>query len=257
MSAAHHTPLIDDYHLLTYDVLDSTNEEARRLAGGGASHGAVIWTKRQTHGRGRMGREWISPEGNLYVSFLLKPQQMQEKLSELSFVASIACANTIELIVGDARDIHCKWPNDILLSSKKVAGILLESFSTEDAVKGRETWVVVGIGVNVESFPDHVLFPATSLRAEGVELISAKIVLSRLVYNFMQQYDHWCKKGFAPIRKSWMGHAYKLGHLLQVAQGDNLCEGIFEGIAEDGAMLLKQKNGEVKTITFGDVQVVG
>jgi BirA family biotin operon repressor/biotin-[acetyl-CoA-carboxylase] ligase len=258
MTARAHTPLIDDYHLLSYDVLDSTNEEAKRLAGGGASHGAVIWAKRQTHGKGRMGREWISPEGNLYVTFLLKPSCGVERFGELSFIAAMACVETIEAVVADAYDIHCKWPNDILLSNQKIAGILLESFNANDQTLVQdENWVAVGMGINIESHPDHVLFPATSLRAQGVELISAKIVLSRLVYNFMQQYDHWCKKGFKDVRKSWMSRAYMLGHKLCVMQGDDAVEGVFEGIDTDGAMLLKMPDASIKRIVFGDVQMVG
>ena len=248
-------PLIEDYHLLTYDVLDSTNDEAKRLAGGGASHGAVIWAKRQTNGRGRMGRDWISPEGNLYVSFLLKPEKKLEECSQLSFVAALAVAETLEAMVADAYDIHCKWPNDILLKSRKIAGILLESFNTQERLATSDRWIVVGIGINIESHPDHVLFPATSLRDVGVELVSAKIVLSRLVYNFMQHYDAWMKKGFGEVRKAWMARAYKLGHTVELMQGDTLHEGVFEGIDEQGAIVLRSDDGIVP-LTAGDVQLV-
>ena len=248
-------PLIEDYHLLTYDVLDSTNEEAKRLAGGGASHGAVIWAKRQTAGRGRMGRDWVSPEGKLYVSFLLKPERALEECSQLSFVAALAVAETLEAMVADAYDIHCKWPNDILLKERKISGILLESFATQERIATSDRWIVVGIGINIESHPDHVLFPATSLREVGVELVSAKIVLSRLVYNFMQQYDTWSKKGFAEIRKAWMARAYKLGHTVELMQGDILHTGVFEGVDEHGAIVLRSDDGLVPLIA-GDVQLV-
>ncbi len=248
-------PLIEDYHLLSYDVLDSTNEEAKRLAGGGASHGAVIWAKRQTGGRGRMGREWVSPEGNLYVSFLLHSDKPLEISAQLAHVAAVAVAETLEAIVGDACEIHCKWPNDILLGEKKIAGILLESFTTQDVIATSGRWIVVGIGINIESFPDHVLFPATALRDVGVELISAKIVLSRLVYNFMQRYDHWIKKGFADIRKSWSARAYKLGHTIEIVQPKATLQGVFEGIDASGALLLRD-GGTLHTVTAGDVQLV-
>ena len=111
MKAQPHSPLIESYHLLSYDTIDSTNEEARRLAEGGGSHGAVIWAKRQTAGRGRMGREWISAEGNLYVSVLLRPEMPLALCSQLSFVAAVAAAETVEGIVPQPKDIACKWPN--------------------------------------------------------------------------------------------------------------------------------------------------
>lgn len=249
-------PLIEDYHLLSYDVLDSTNDEAKRLAGGGASHGAVIWAKRQTSGKGRLGREWVSPDGNLYVSFLLRPEKDLQTASQLAFVAAVAAAETLEAIVADACDIHCKWPNDILLNGKKVCGILMESFTTEEKIATASRWIVVGIGINVESFPDHVLFPATSLRDVGVELVSAKIVLSRLVYNFMQHYDAWSKKGFAEIRKAWTARAFQLGKEIEVAQGDAICRGVFEGIDASGVMQLRGHDGSITPVHAGDVQVL-
>src|SRR6185369_15125350 len=125
--------LLNDYHLLSYDELDSTNEEAKRLAEGGGAHGAVIWAKRQTEGRGRMGRLWVSAEGNLFCSILLNPQCEQEICAQLSFVAAVAAAEALNSIIPDDEEkISCKWPNDILLGSKKIGGILLESFETPD-----------------------------------------------------------------------------------------------------------------------------
>lgn len=245
--------LLNDYHLLSYDVLDSTNEEAKRLADGGASHGAVIWAKRQTDGRGRMGRTWISSEGNLYVTVLLSPPCLLEECSQLSFVAAVAVLNTVLPIIPDNGDVCCKWPNDVLFDSKKLAGILLESFTTGNE-DGEETqWVAVGVGLNIDSYPEEVAFPATCLRDSGVEIISAKIVLSRLVYNFIHAYDTWCNEGFEVIRKEWMENAYRLGFPTDVAVGDEHMFGTFQGIDESGRLLLQQSSGEVKAITAGDV----
>src|SRR5581483_4174921 len=122
--------LLNDYHLLSYDELDSTNEEARRIAEGGGSHGAVVWAKRQTAGRGRMGRLWVSAEGNLFCSVLLAPKCNVDLAAQLSFVAAVAVAETLESIIPDGDAVNCKWPNDILLGSRKIGGILLESFET-------------------------------------------------------------------------------------------------------------------------------
>lgn len=245
--------LLQDYHLLSYDVLDSTNEEAKRLAGGGASHGAVIWAKRQSAGRGRMGREWISAEGNLFVSVLLSPECDLQTCSQLSFVAAVAGAETLAGIVPGDEDISCKWPNDILLAGKKVGGILLESFTTLDERGKEKQWVVVGVGINVDSFPEHVMFPATCVRNAGVEIISAKIVLSRFIYNFIHQYDAWVKGGFKPVQKEWLKRAYRIGHGVEVLMGENKIEGMFDGIDAAGRLLVRGDSGAIQGISAGDV----
>jgi BirA family biotin operon repressor/biotin-[acetyl-CoA-carboxylase] ligase len=245
--------LLEDYHLLSYDVLDSTNEEAKRLAGGGASHGAVIWAKHQTAGKGRMGREWVSDEGNLFVSVLLRPPCELPECSQLSFVTAVSALETLKPIIADEGEIQAKWPNDVLYEGKKLGGILLESFTTLDEYNKDQQWVVVGVGLNIDSYPDDVAFPATCLRESGVEIISAKIVLSRFVYNFIHAYDTWCAEGFEPMRAYWMEHAYRLGHPTDVLMGDTLVQGAFQGIDQFGRMLLQTAGGEVKAITAGEV----
>lgn len=245
--------LLNDYHLLSYDTLDSTNEEAKRLAGGGASHGAVIWARRQTNGRGRMGRNWISAEGNLFVSVLLSPEFPLDQCAQLSFVAAAAVAETLEAIVPDPKAIACKWPNDILCEGKKLGGILLESFTTPNMYGGQRQWVAVGVGINIDSAPEHVMFPATCLRSAGVELISAKIVLSRFIHHFIHHYDEWATKGFKPIEKAWTSRAYHLGKPIEVIVGDTQHDGIYEGIDASGQLLLRGAKGKVTTISAGDV----
>ena len=244
--------LLNDYHLLSYDVLDSTNSEAKRLAGGGASHGAVIWARRQTAGRGRLGREWVSADGNLFTTVLLSPSVNLEKCSQLSFVAALAVADTLEGILPDPSKIACKWPNDVLVDGKKISGVLLESFTTKEIVSSRQ-WIAVGVGVNVDNFPEHVMYPATCLRDAGVELISAKIVLSRFIHNFIARYDEWDAKGFAPIVKAWSARAHQIGKSVEVIVGDDKVTGVFEGVDATGCMLLRDKKKNLTPISAGDV----
>jgi BirA family biotin operon repressor/biotin-[acetyl-CoA-carboxylase] ligase len=244
--------LLNDYHLLTYDVLDSTSSEAKRLAGGGASHGAVIWSKRQTAGRGRMGRDWVSAEGNLFATVLLSPSSPLAQCAQLSFVAALAVADTLDGIVPDSTLVRCKWPNDVLVAGKKIAGILLESFTTKELISERQ-WIAVGIGINVDSHPEHVLFPATSLREVGVELISAKIVLSRLIHNFVARYDQWEASGFAPLRKAWQAKAYQINQPVEVIVGEDRLSGTFAGIDDEGQLLLKTDKKHTQSIIAGDV----
>ncbi len=244
--------LLHDYHLLSYDALDSTNAEARRLAGGGASHGAVIWAKRQSAGRGRMGREWVSAEGNLFVTVLLAPQAPLAECAQLSFVAALAVAETLEGILPNPETIRCKWPNDVLVEGKKISGILLESFTTKELMSNRQ-WIAVGVGINVDNYPEHVMFPATCLREEGVELISAKIVLSRFIHHFIHCYDQWEAEGFAPIERAWKKRAYNLNKPVEVIVGDDQLHGTFVGINAHGHLLLRDKKKAITPISAGDV----
>ena len=248
--------LLNDYHLLSYDELDSTNEEARRLAEGGGSHGAVIWAKRQTSGRGRMGRMWVSAEGNLFCSLLLAPNCDALMAAQLSFVTGVAVIETLKPIVAEDNELSCKWPNDILLNGKKVGGILLESFETADMTPGKDRmvrWVVVGVGINIDSCPSNTDIKATYLKDAGVEIISAKIVLSRFIHHFITEYDLWAKKGFAPIRKRWMEYAFRVDQPIEVRLPKETHTGIFEGIDAEGHLLLKPRGGKLVTISAGDV----
>lgn len=249
-----HASLVESYHLLAYDTLDSTNDEARRLAGGGASHGAVVWARRQTAGRGRMGREWVSAEGNLFATILLSPSRPALEHAQISFVAAVAAAEALESIIAEPQDIRCKWPNDLLFQGRKLGGILLESFTAQPgAAAGTVPWVMVGIGINVDSAPEHVLFPATCLRAAGVEIISAKIVLSRLMPHFITWYDCWEREGFAPIKEAWLRRAYMLGKPVELIQGDERISGEFTGIDQGGQIVLTPPGGTACAYAAGDV----
>lgn len=242
--------LLDDYHLLSFDTLDSTNEEAKRLAKAGGAHGAVVWAKKQTGGKGRMGREWISQEGNLFVSVLLKPEKPTAELAQLSFVAAIAVVEALSALFEKDHQLSCKWPNDILLDGKKLSGILLESFTCE--TDGRQ-WVVVGVGVNVDSHPNHMQYPATCLTEAGVELVSAKIVLSRFIHHFIECYNEWNNKGFAPIRKRWLSHAWNLKKDITARLPDEEISGIFQDVDAAGNMILKDKKGRKNIIHAADI----
>lgn len=241
--------LLNSYHLLSFDALDSTNEEAKRLAKGGGCHGAVIWAKRQTSGKGRMGREWVSADGNLFVSILLQPEKPMKEFGQLSFVAAVATIEAIKPLLPAGKTVRCKWPNDILLDGCKIGGILLESFQDE----GGACWVAVGIGVNVDSCPPRTDFPATCLKSAGVELVSAKIVLSRLIHHFIEAYNAWNVKGFAPVRKTWTGAAWGLGERICARWPDGEAQGIAEGIDPDGSLVLAVAGGRKQHIHAADI----
>ena len=242
--------LLNDYHLLSFDSLDSTNEEAKRLAKGGGCHGAVIWARQQTQGRGRLGRSWVSSEGNLFVSVLLQPEKPLRDLAQLSFVTAVSAIEALEaLLQGDNR-LQCKWPNDILLNDKKIGGILLESFQAGESTK---PWVVIGVGINVDTYPPRTEFPATCLKDAGVELVSAKIILSRFIHHFIERYNEWNVKGFTSVRKKWSDLAWGLEQRLCARLPDKNIEGTCMGIDAQGSLILKLDNGKKHQVHAGDV----
>lgn len=247
--------LIDDYHLLTYEEIDSTNDEARRLAEGGAAHGAFIWAHRQTNGKGRRGREWISHDGNLFVSILLEPDCQVSRIPQLSFVASLAIADSISPLLVDDSQLECKWPNDLLLDRKKLAGLLLESFETIEDV-GTKRWAVIGVGMNIESCPDDTDIPATYLKEAGVELVSAKIILSRFIHHFMEWYGVWQQKGFPTIRAAWCERCAGIGEEIKVQLPDETIHGLFEELDAKGNLVLKMANGDQRLISAGDIYLL-
>ncbi len=246
--------LLNDYHLLSFDSLDSTNEEAKRLAKAGGSHGAVIWARKQSEGKGRLGRNWLSAEGNLFVSVLLQPQKSLAELSQLSFVAAVAALEAVAPLLEDKSSLKTKWPNDILLSDRKLGGILLESFRTE----GNDyPWVIVGLGINIDSYPPRTEFPATCLKEAGVELVSAKIILSRFIHHFIECYNEWNNKGFNGIRKDWLANAWNLKQKITARLEGIEVQGIFDGIDTSGNLVLILDNGKKHIIHAGDVYASG
>lgn len=241
--------LLNCYHLLSFDSLDSTNEEAKRLAKNGGGHGAVVWAKQQTAGKGRLGRQWVSEEGNLYATFLLQPEKPPADLPQLSFMAALAVIDAVKPLLPPGQKLQCKWPNDVLLNGKKVGGILLESFKGENG----GTWVAAGIGVNIDSFPPRTDFPATCLKEAGVDLVSAKIVLSRLIHHFIEGYTVWDTKGFAPVRVYWTRMAWGLKNRITARWPGGEASGIAEGIDKDGSLILSLKDGKKQHIRAADI----
>lgn len=251
--------LAGQFKIITLDEANSTNQQLREEARTGAKHGTVLWARKQTEGRGRNGRSWESPAGGLYASLLLRPGKNPAQIAQLSFVAAVSAHKALASILcdgvasGEVRaadaDIRLKWPNDILLNGRKLGGILLES-SIEG---GKVDWVILGLGVNIERYPEGCEFPATSLAAAGVTGISAKIVLSRFLYSFAEDYAVWSREGFTPFRQLWLHQASFLGELIQARTESGTQEGIFEDLDEEGALVLRTRQGEIHRITCGDV----
>ena len=221
--------MIQGYGLKTFDELDSTNEEARRLSVAGERGPLWITALRQSAGRGRGERVWQSDNGNLFATLLIRPARMKAEWAQLSFAAAIAVAY---LAAEFAPTVSVKWPNDVLVEGRKVSGILLET-----AGEG----LAIGIGVNLSSHPEGTEFPAISLaHLPGAQPPSPERALTLLAGNFAGWYETWEKSGFAPVRDAWLARAAGLGGRIRARLPGRELSGVFEGIDDQGALLLRE-----------------
>jgi BirA family transcriptional regulator, biotin operon repressor / biotin---[acetyl-CoA-carboxylase] ligase len=241
------------YRLSLHETIGSTNDEARALARNGAEAGAVVWALQQTSGRGRRGRAWSSPVGNLYASLILRPACSVEIAVQLGFVAALAVGDMVGEFIPWRAPLACKWPNDILLSGRKVAGILLESELRPD---GAVEFLVIGLGVNLAAAPNDTEFPATSLAAEGIVPPPPKAALDGFLRHFETWSRCWQQRGFGPVRETWRGRAVLLGGQIRVRLETGTLHGRFVDIDQQGALLL-QTGGELRRVSAGDVFPAG
>jgi BirA family biotin operon repressor/biotin-[acetyl-CoA-carboxylase] ligase len=241
--------LIDSgVRLEAYDTLASTNETALARARAGERGPLWITASRQTAGRGRRGRAWMSEPGNLHATLLLTDPSPPHRAPELSFVAALALHDALlEVAPSLAARFRIKWPNDILVDGAKAAGILIEAES------GSPMAVAVGIGVNCARHPAATAFPATDLAALGLSVAPQDLlrVLSRTMRHRLAQWDAGC--GLAAIRADWLQRAEGIGRRLRVAVGAQEFEGAFETLDRDGRLILRLDDGSARTIAAGDV----
>jgi BirA family biotin operon repressor/biotin-[acetyl-CoA-carboxylase] ligase len=239
-----------EYNLLIFDELDSTNLEAKRLISSGISDNFVICADTQTNGRGRYGRSWISHEGNLHTSILLRADEFLNKMPQLSFVSSLAVYNAIKTLAlrqNKTIDLGLKWPNDVLISESKVSGILLETLKYSGA-----HWLIIGIGVNVKHSPDIEDKMTTSLEYAGLNVHST-LMLDAIMSSFEYYRLLWLSKGFMYIRNLWLKKIYNPKQVITVSDGKNRVSGIFQDIDLSGAIRLKLASGQIYTLSVGEV----
>jgi len=238
------------YSLIEFDSVPSTNDEATRLGAAGAADGTVVWARRQIAGRGRRGREWSSPEGNLYCSVLMRPALPLARAAGLSLVAAVAVGDTVAGFLADGRRVEHKWPNDVLVGGAKIAGILLEAAGR---ARGATDWVVVGCGLNVGAEPGVSGQAVTTLAAEAGRDIPVRAVLMALLDNLRLWRGRWETHGIAPIRDSWLARARGLGQDITVRLPREELRGRFEGLDDSGALRLVLPDATRRTISAGDV----
>jgi BirA family biotin operon repressor/biotin-[acetyl-CoA-carboxylase] ligase len=238
------------FSLICLPTVASTNDEAKRLADGGAPEGTLVWGLEQTAGRGRRGRGWHSPPGNLYMSAVLRPGKPVAQAALIGFVAAVALADALQDVGLAANRLRLKWPNDVLVDQAKVAGILVE---TSAASGETPSWLVLGMGVNLAHAPADTPYPAISLRAAGLASLTVEGLLEALAGRLAEWYGRWQAEGFAPVRAAWLGRATGLGEPIEVRLEQQSLQGRFVALEEDGALSLELPQGERRRVTVGDV----
>jgi BirA family biotin operon repressor/biotin-[acetyl-CoA-carboxylase] ligase len=239
-----------------FKTTGSTNADTFRLAEKGAVEGTVVMADCQTGGKGRRGRVWASPAGvNLYCSIILRPAIMPHEAPQLTFLSAVATARAIERTGSLTPEI--KWPNDLLISGRKVAGLLNEMSAETDCIN----FVVLGIGVNLnmtaDQFPPDLRQPATSLRLESGQPVDRTVFASTLLNELDALYADFLRHGFGPVREEWQQRCNAKGRQVLVSDSGTECTGgLFTGIDADGALLLRSADNVLHRITCGDVRVI-
>lgn len=256
------------YHF--FPSLDSTNSRAALLAQQGAVEGTVVVADHQTRGRGRLGRCWSSPEGvNLYFSVVLRPDIKPDEAAQLTLVASLAMAQAV--VDAGAADVEIKWPNDVLLGGRKLAGVLSEMRTGPNGIH----YVIVGVGINIHGHED--LFPV-ELRDRVVALagflrrrVERPLFLANALAHLARGYARFQREGFVSLRKEWLAFSRICGRKvyvnaaglqasvgMQTPEGEHLTE--FSGMAlaldAEGFLLVQRPDGVISRVVAGDVRIL-
>jgi len=235
--------------LAAFDEIDSTNAEALRRMRLGERGPLWITAERQTSGRGRRGRSWASLPGNLHASLLLTDPGPTEYWPQLSLVAALSVHDAVVEVAPELRPmLALKWPNDLLLSGAKLAGILTEGEGREE-----EGAVAIGIGVNCAAHPADTAYPATDLAAAGAAVTPAEL-FAALSLKMLGRLAQWNRgEGFATIRTDWLARAAGVGERVRVALADREVVGRFEGLDDTGSLVLIDTDAGTMVVTAGDV----
>ena len=244
------------FRLIEIEQIDSTNSEALRRAAAGETGPLWIRAKRQTHGRGRSGRAWLSGEGDLAATLLFDPCCEPALLHQLALVAGIAVHAALTPLLPTGAGVRLKWPNDVLVGEAKLGGILVET----STFAGRPL-AAIGVGINIAEAPDVPGRNVTSL----IQCAAKESSPSELLQPIAEQMEHWLRiwqsgAGFASIRRAWLDRAGHIGEPMTVNTGSSTVNGTFAGIDETGALLLQGHDGgravaphKLQRFTFGDV----
>ncbi|GIP41633.1 bifunctional ligase/repressor BirA [Paenibacillus sp. J45TS6] len=241
------------FHLL--ESTSSTQIEAIKLAEEGAEAGTLVISDMQTSGRGRLGRNWFSPAGKgIWMSLVLRPELPVRFMPQLTLLTGVAVCSAIRKVTGVEAGL--KWPNDILISGRKVCGILLEAATEDNKVR----YCIAGIGIDVnlseQDYPEELRSIATSLRMESGTSVSRSKLIGEVMNELEARYLQYEKEGFAPILKEWEALSASLGKQVRSVTLNQVIEGTAIGLSDSGGLIVLTEEGKNSTIFSGEVEII-
>ena len=238
--------------LFLFKNIHSTNDIAKELASKGVEAGTVVISEKQSNGRGRLSRRWLSPAGGLWFSIILKPKIEPNELFKLTFLTAVVVVRTLRKKF--KLNAQIKWPNDVLINGKKVCGILSEIITS---LSGLINFVIVGIGINanidLKTFPKHLQFSVTSIRSELKKEIDREDFLCALLTELENYYYLLIHGSFDSILEEWKDLNCTLDAYVEVEGLDGVIKGQAIDVDKDGALMIKLENGSMKRVISGDV----
>jgi BirA family biotin operon repressor/biotin-[acetyl-CoA-carboxylase] ligase len=245
-------PMIIGRDIRVFKETTSTNDVIEKLARDGVREGVVVFAESQTRGRGRLGRKWVSPANKgLWFSVLLRPDMRPQETTQLTVVSATSLRRAINAKTGLCPEI--KWPNDILIGGKKVAGILTELSAELDRVK----YITLGIGVDVNvdasELPQEIRKISTSLKIEAGETVSRVELAADILRELDHDYARMCAGNFSRVADEWEAGCATIGKNVVVQMGDRKIFGCAESLDDDGALLVRTEHGHLERVNGGDV----
>lgn len=239
-------------NLTVLDDVDSTQNIAKKLAEDGAPEGTLVLAEQQTSGKGRMGRSWISPYGKgIWMSMVLRPQVPIHFAPQLTLLTAVALCRSLMRVTG--LTIGIKWPNDLQIEGKKISGILLESAAEDERLR----YVIAGIGIsaNLEQtdYPNELLAKTTSLRIAADRPFDRMEIISDFLLEWEQLYHLYQTAGFGAIGPLWEALSSSLGRPAVLITPQGVIEGVPVGLADSGAIIVEQANGERAVVFSADM----
>ncbi|MFN3312449.1 MAG: biotin--[acetyl-CoA-carboxylase] ligase [Hyphomonas sp.] len=242
--------MIPSWPVVRFDQIDSTNTEAKRRAATGSFNDQWIVAGQQTAGRGRQGKAWLSPQGNMYATALFNEPGGIAVALRIPFAAALAVSDTLSEFAPGVP-VQLKWPNDVRADRHKLSGILVETGGSPPTL-----WIAAGTGINVAALPDNPGQAATSLNALSGRALDAEQV-SDVFRAAFEARVRQARAGFEGMRRDWLALAEGLGETVSVKTGDLIVEGIFEDMEPDGGLRLRLPDGAARIIRAGEVNLLG
>ncbi len=241
--------------ILLYETVDSTNTLASELAEEGATEGTVVVADSQVRGRGRLGRPWVSPSGvNVYMSIVLRPDMKPKDATLLTIMASVGCATALRRATD--LDITIKWPNDLMVSEKKLGGILIETRVAREKIE----YAITGIGINVnmdsDVLPDVVKEVATSIKMETGRVFSRAEIIKEVLNEINDWYNVLKEKRHSELLSCWKQLTSTLGRNVEIVLDNETLQGLAESITDEGMLIVRLPSGASRVVHYGDLRLL-